>query len=111
MDMPKSKFSKATSMNTLQILMIVVIFMLVAYGVGYFSGRLHGYHQGLDKGDKSSGKVHHLKGMTDGYVMALQHTPAQRNEYMNNVLLKIDAMTPAQIEQQRQQRFRIQMEG
>jgi hypothetical protein len=43
--------------------------------------------------------------------MALQHTPAQRNEYMNNVLLKIDAMTPAQIEQQRQQRFRIQMEG
>jgi predicted Na+-dependent transporter len=49
MDMPKSKFSKATSMNTLQILMIVVIFMLVAYGVGYFSGRLHGYHQGLDK--------------------------------------------------------------
>jgi hypothetical protein len=111
MEMPRSKFSKATSMSTLQILMIVVIFTLVAYGVGYLSGRLHGYHQGLDKGNASSGKVNHLKGMTDGYVMALQHTPAQRNEYMNNVLLKINAMTPAQIEQQRQQRFRIQIEG
>ena len=97
--------------QVLMTLFVVVIGAVAIYGIGYFSGRLHGYRDGLTNGEKSSGQVQHLKGMTDGYVMALQHTPAQRNEYMNNVLLKIGAVTPAEIEAERQRRFRVQMEG
>jgi hypothetical protein len=90
---------------------VVLIGAIAVYALGYFGGRQHGYRQGLAKGEKLNGQVQHLKGMTDGYVMALQHTPAQRNEYMNNVLLKIGAMTPAEIEARRQSRFRAQMGG
>lgn len=100
-----------SSEQLLTTLLAVVIGAIVVYVMGYYSGRLIGYRQGLDKGNKLSGRVHHLKGMTDGYVMALQHTPAQRNEYMNNVLIKTGAMTPAEIEAERQRRFRMQMEG
>ena len=101
-------------MNNVQILCAIaaiVIGAILMYGIGYVSGRLHGYRQGLVKGEKLSGQVQHLKGMTDGYVMALQHTPGQRNEYMNNVLLKIGALTPAEIEAERQRRFRVRAEG
>jgi hypothetical protein len=90
---------------------VIIISAILVYIAGYYSGRLYGYRQGLDKGEKQSGKVQHLKGMTDGYVMALQHTPAQRNEYMNNVLLKIGATTPATIEAERQRRFQMHMES
>lgn len=90
---------------------VILIGALAIYALGYFGGRQYGYRQGLAKGEKLSGQVQHLKGVTDGYVMALQHTPDQRNEYMNNVLLKIGAMTPAEIEVRRQRRFRAQMGG
>jgi hypothetical protein len=93
------------------IVLVIAVGALLVYGLGYVSGRLFGYRQGLDKGKTLSTQVQHLKGMTDGYVMALQHTPAQRNEYMNNVLLRTGAMTPAEIEADRQRRFRIQMEA
>ena len=102
------------SMNNVQLLCAIAAIVLGAilmYGIGYVSGRLYGYRQGLVKGEKLSGQVQHLKGMTDGYVMALQHTPGQRNEYMNNVLLKIGALTPAEIEAERQRRFRVRAEG
>jgi len=89
---------------------VIVISAILIYVAGYVSGRLYGYRQGMEQAKKHSGQMHHLQGMTDGYVMALQHTPAQRDEYMNNVLLKIGATTPADIEAQRQRRFRIQME-
>ena len=97
--------------NILAVVLGIVIGAMAVYGFGYFSGRQYGFRQGLAKGEKLSGRVQHLKGMTDGYVMALQHTPAQRNEYMNNVLLKIGAMTPADIEAERQRRFRVQVEA
>ena len=100
-------------MDTAQIFttaIVIVIGAIVLYGLGYASGRLIGYRQGLEQGKLLSGRVQHLKGMTDGYVMALQHTPAQRNEYMNNVLLQTGAMTPAQIETERRLRFQMQME-
>ncbi|MFC7516006.1 hypothetical protein ACFQUU_13405 [Herbaspirillum sp. GCM10030257] len=90
---------------------VIIISAILVYVAGYYSGRLQGYRQGLDKGETQSGKVQHLKGMTDGYVMALQHTPAQRNEYMNNVLLKIGASTPEAIEAERRRRFQMQMES
>jgi len=97
--------------HVLLTLFVVVIGAIAVYGAGHIGGRLYGYRQGLAKGEKLAGQAQHLKGMTDGYVMALQHTPAQRNEYMNNVLLKIGAVTPAEIEAERQRRFRVQMEG
>lgn len=101
-------------MNSNQLLatvFVIIISAILVYFAGYYSGRMHGYRQGFDKQEKQSGKVHHLKGMTDGYVMALQHTPAQRNEYINNVLLKIGAVTPDAIEAERRLRFRMQMEA
>lgn len=88
---------------------VVFIGAIAIYALGYFGGRQYGYRQGLANGEKLSGQVQHLRGVTDGYVLALQHTPAQRNEYMNNVLLKIGAITPAEIEARRQRRFRAQM--
>ena len=90
---------------------IIVIGAIAVYALGYFSGRQYGYRHGLAKGEKLAGRVQHLKGMTDGYVMALQHTPGQRDEYMNNVLLKTGAMTPAEIEARHQLRFRVQIGG
>lgn len=104
--------SKNIAMDTAQAFTIALAILagaLVVYGLGYFSGQLFGYRNGLDKGKLLAGQVQHLKGMTDGYVMALQHTPAQRNEYMNNVLVRTGAMTPAEIEAERQRRFRMQM--
>lgn len=106
--------AKNIAMDTAQaftIALVIVVGALLVYGLGYYSGRLFGYRQGLGKGKLLSGQVQHLKGMTDGYVMALQHTPAQRNEYMNNVLVRTGAMTPAEIEAERQRRFRMQMEA
>lgn len=108
--LPQENISMSNEHLLLTVL-VIVVGAIIIYGLGYFSGRLHGYRQGLDKGEKLSGQVQHLKGMSDGYVMALQHTPAQRNEYMNNVLLKIGAMTPAEIETERQRRFRAQVEA
>lgn len=90
---------------------VIIISAILVYLAGYYSGRLHGYRQGLGKGETQSGKVQHLKGMTDGYVMALQHTPAQRNEYINNVLLKIGAATPDAIDAERRRRFQMHMES
>ncbi|HYD94440.1 MAG TPA: hypothetical protein VEC01_03875 [Noviherbaspirillum sp.] len=100
-----------SSEQVLMTILAVLVGAALVYWIGYHSGRLYGYRQGIDKGKKLSGQVQHLKGMTDGYVMALQHTPAQRNEYMNNVLIKTGVMTPAEIEAQRQRRFRVQTEG
>lgn len=97
--------------DILATIFVVLIGAIAIYALGYFGGRQYGYRHGLAKGEKLSGQVQHLKGMTDGYVMALQHTPAQRNEYMNNVLLKIGAVTPAEIEARRQRRFRAQVGG
>lgn len=102
------------SMDTAQTFTVVAAILIGAiliYALAYYSGRLHGYREGLDKGKTLSGQVQHLKGMTDGYVMALQHTPAQRNEYMNNVLVRTGAMTSGEIEAERQRRFRMQMEA
>lgn len=80
----------------------------VIYWIAYQTGRLHGYHSGLEKGAKLTSQVQHLRGMTDGYVMAMQHTPGQRAEYMNNVLLKVGAITPADIEADRRRRLQLQ---
>lgn len=88
----------------------IVIGAIIFYVIGYQSGRLHGYSNGLERGTKLASPVQHLKGMSDGYVMALQHTAAQRNEYMNNVLLRSGAMTAAEIEAERRRRFHMQLE-
>lgn len=106
--------AKNISMDTAQaftVVVAVVIGAIFIYALAYYSGRLHGYREGLDKGKTLSGRVQHLQGMSDGYVMALQHTPAQRNEYMNNVLVRTGAMSSADIEAERQRRFRMQMEA
>lgn len=92
-------------------ILAVVISAIVVYIIGYQTGRMHGYQSGFAKGARQSSPVEHLKGMSDGYVMALQHTPAQRNEYMNNVLLRSGAMTKAEIEAERRRRFHMQLEG
>lgn len=97
--------------HLLALLLIVAVCVIAVFCAGYFSGRMNGYQRGFDKAKKLSGQVQHLQGMSDGYVMALQHTPAQRNEYMNNVLVKTGVLTPADIEAERQRRFRMQMEG
>lgn len=101
-------------MSTEQMLitiLAVVIGAIVVYFIGYHTGRMHGYQGGLAKGTGLSSTVQHLKGMSDGYVMALQHTAAQRNEYMNNVLLKSGAMSAAEIEAERRRRFRMRIEA
>lgn len=76
--------------------------------MAYQFGRLRGYHHGLQKGEQSTSQVQHLRGMTDGYVMAIQHTPEQRAEYMNNVLLRTGAITPADVEADRRRRRQLQ---
>jgi hypothetical protein len=86
----------------------VVIGAIVICWSAYQAGRLHGYRHGLEKGAQLTSQVQHLKGMSDGYVMAIQHTPGQRAEYMNNVLLKAGAITPADIEADRRRRLHLQ---
>jgi hypothetical protein len=80
----------------------------IIYWLAYQTGRLHGYRHGLEKGTTLTSRVQHLKGMSDGYVMAIQHTPGQRNEYMNNVLLKMGSITQADVEADRQRRRQLQ---
>ncbi|WP_194722246.1 hypothetical protein [Noviherbaspirillum malthae] len=80
------------------------------YWAAYQSGRMIGYRHGLEKGTKLGTQAQHLKGVNDGYVMALQHTPGQRHEFMNNVLLKTGAMSKEEIEAERRLRFKLQME-
>lgn len=89
----------------------IAIGAIVVYWIAYQTGRLHGYHRGLEKGTKLASHAQHQKGMTDGYVMALLHTPGQRTEYRNNVLLKTGAITPGDIEADRRRRFQLKMEG
>ena len=83
--------------------------VIAIYWVAYQTGRLHGYEVGMKKGVQLNAQVQHLKGMSDGYVMAMQHTPAQRHEYMNNVLLRTGAITEADIEADR--RWRQELEA
>lgn len=96
--------------DLLAVLLGIAFGAIVFYLIGYHTGRLHGYNNGLERGTSLSSPVQHLKGMSDGYLMALQHTPAQRNEYMNNVLLRSGAMTAAEIEADRRRRFHMQLE-
>ncbi|HEY0845885.1 MAG TPA: hypothetical protein VGE12_10995 [Noviherbaspirillum sp.] len=100
-----------SSEQMLMTILAVVVGAIIVYFIGYHTGRLHGYQSGFEKGVGRSSPVQHLKGMSDGYVMALQHTPAQRSEFMNNVLLKSGAMTAAEIEANRKRRFRMQVEA
>lgn len=96
--------------TVLATLLAAVIASLIIGWIAYQLGRLHGYHYGLQKAEKSTSQVQHLRGMTDGYVMAIQHTPEQRNEYMNNVLLRVGAVTHAEIEADRRRRLQLQTE-
>jgi hypothetical protein len=91
----------------LVVLLGVAICGAVIYWVAYQFGRLHGYNLGLENGAQSTSKVQHIKGMTDGYVMAIQHTPEQRAEYMNNVLVRVGAITPADVEADRRRRQQL----
>ncbi|WP_151633651.1 hypothetical protein [Noviherbaspirillum aerium] len=96
----------------------IVLALLFVIGVGggllywlaFQSGRMIGYRHGLEKGTKLNGQTQHLKGMNDGYVMALQHTPGQRHEFMNNVLIKTGAMSREELEAERRLRFRLKTE-
>ena len=94
--------------HIIAILLAVAIGGAILYWIAYQFGRMHGYHHGLEKGAKSTSQVQHLKGMTDGYVMAIQHTPEQRAEYMNNVLVRTGAITPADVEADRRRRLQLQ---
>ena len=86
----------------------VVIGGAVIYWIAYQFGCLHGYRHGLEKGAQNTSQVQHFRGMNDGYVMAIQHTSEQRTEYMNNVLLKTGAITPADVEGDRRRRLQLQ---
>lgn len=86
----------------------VVMGGALIYWIAYQFGRLHGYRHGLEKGAQSTSQVQHIRGMTDGYVMAIQHTPEQRSEYLNNVLVKMGAITPADVEADRRRRLQLQ---
>jgi hypothetical protein len=97
-----------SNVDILASILAVLLAGAIVYWIAYQFGRLHGYHLGLQNGAKATSQVQHLRGMTDGYVMAMQHTPAQRAEYMNNVLLKIGAVTPAEVEADRQRRLELQ---
>lgn len=89
----------------------IVVGAAAIYWIAYLTGRLRGYRCGLETGTTLASRVQHMKGMNDGYALALQHTAAQRAEYMNNVLLKTGVMSRADIEAERQRRFRLQLEG
>lgn len=96
--------------HLIAILLAVAIGGAILYWIAYQFGRMHGYHHGLEKGAKGTAQVQHLKGMTDGYVMAIQHTPEQRAEYMNNVLVRTGAITPADVEADRRRRLQLQQQ-
>ena len=101
-------------MNTEQLIVTLLglaVIGILVYWIGYQSGRMHGYIHGLERGTKLSSQVQHLKGMSDGYVMALQHTPGQRKEFMNNVLLRTGAITHADIEADRKRRAHAHAEA
>lgn len=83
---------------------VIVIGCACLAWIVFQAGRLNGYRCGVEDGARRAVKAQHLRGMTDGYVMALQHTPGQRAEYMNNVLLKIGALSEADIEADRRRR-------
>lgn len=85
------------------VVVIVAGCALMAWLV-FQAGRLNGYRSGLEDGAGRSRKAQHMRGMADGYAMALQHTPAQRDEYMRNVLLKLGAITEVDIEADQQRR-------
>lgn len=93
------------------ILLAAAIGGTIIYWIAYQFGRLHGYHQGLEQGAKSTSQVQLLRGMTDGYVMSIQHTPEQRAEYMNNVLVRAGAITPADVEADRRRRLQLQQQA
>ena len=92
-------------------LLAVGLGAIVIYWIAYQTGRLHGYENGMKKGLRLNAQVEHLKGMSDGYVMAMQHTPGQRSEFMHNVLLRTGAITEVDIEADRQRRLRLQIEN
>jgi hypothetical protein len=92
-------------------LLFAILGGALVYWVAYQFGRMHGYHLGLEHGAKNTTQVQHIKGMTDGYMMAIQHTPEQRAEYMNNVLVRVGALTPADVEADRQRRLQLQAQG
>lgn len=93
------------------LLSVLAIATMVLGWLAFQAGRLQGYRSGLEKGTQLSSRAHHIQGMNDGYVMALQHTPGQRSEYMRNVLLKTGALTKQDVEAERRLRFRLQMES
>lgn len=89
---------------------LALVFVIVFAGalfawIIFQAGRLNGFRSGVEEGAKRASKTQHLRGMTDGYVMALQHTPGQRDEYMRNVLLKIGAVTEADVSKERERRL------
>lgn len=67
----------------------------------YQAGRLRGYRYGLEKGTQLVSNVQRLKGVKEGYAMAVRHTSGQRDEYMRNVLLKSGMVTADDVEAQR----------
>lgn len=85
------------------IAVIVIGAALMAWLV-FQAGRLNGYRAGMEDGSNRKAKSQHLRAMADGYVMALQHTAAQRDEYLRNVLLRIGAVTEADIQADRRRR-------
>jgi hypothetical protein len=89
---------------------VITIGSIFISWVVFQAGRLNGYRSGVEDGAKRALQAQHLRGMTDGYVMALQHTPGQRAEYMNNVLLRMGAISEADIEADRQRRMARQAE-
>ncbi|GIZ50232.1 hypothetical protein [Noviherbaspirillum aridicola] len=86
--------------------LVVLVFIASAFAAWlvFQAGRLNGFRAGLEEGAGRSRKAQHLRGMADGYAMALQHTPAQRDEYMRNVLLKLGTITEADMEADRARR-------
>jgi hypothetical protein len=107
---PSEKLSMSYD-NVGIILLALAIGTALICWLAFRAGRLHGYRAGLEKGTTLSSRLHHMQGLNDGYVMALQHTPGQRNEYMNNVLLRTGALSQQDIDTERRLRFRLQMEG
>ena len=84
---------------------VVIAIGIVFMGwLAFQAGRLNGYRAGVEEARGRTLKSQHLRGMRDGYVMALQHTAQQRDEYLRNVLLQVGAVTEADIEADRRRR-------
>ncbi|HEY8606088.1 MAG TPA: hypothetical protein VIM12_03100 [Noviherbaspirillum sp.] len=79
-------------------LVFITLASAVIAWIVFQAGRLNGYQNGVEEGLKRNAKMQHLRGMTDGYTMALRHTPGQRNEYVTNVLLKSAATSQSDTE-------------